>query len=39
MQRLKRAFAIDIETCPLCGGQLKVMASGDKVAVRDYHLE
>ena len=27
MQRLKRLFAIDIETCPKCGGTLRVMAS------------
>ena len=27
MQRLKRVFGIDIETCELCGGQVKVMAS------------
>ena len=26
MQRLKRVFAIDIETCPDCGGTLKVIA-------------
>jgi ribosomal protein S27E len=26
MQRLKRVFAIDIETCPLCGGKLRVIA-------------
>jgi hypothetical protein len=26
MQRLKRAFAIDIETCPECGGKLRVIA-------------
>ena len=24
-QRLKRVFSIDIETCPDCGGKLKVM--------------
>ena len=27
MQRLKRVFAIDIETCPECGGKLRVIAS------------
>jgi len=27
MQRLKRAFRIDIETCQRCGGTLRVMAS------------
>ena len=26
MQRLKRVFAIDIATCPRCGGKLKVIA-------------
>ena len=26
MQRLKRVFAIDIETCPDCGGQLRIIA-------------
>ena len=26
MQRLKRVFAIDIETCPDCGGKLRVIA-------------
>jgi hypothetical protein len=25
-QRLKRVFAIDIETCPDCGGKLRVVA-------------
>jgi hypothetical protein len=27
MQRLKRVFAIEIETCQRCGGKLKVIAS------------
>ena len=27
MQRLKRVFQIDIETCPHCGGTLRVIAS------------
>jgi hypothetical protein len=27
MQRLKRVFAIDIETCPDCGGKLRVVAA------------
>jgi hypothetical protein len=27
MQRLKRVFAIDIKTCPQCGGKLRVIAS------------
>ncbi len=26
MQRLKRVFAIDVETCPDCGGTLRVIA-------------
>ena len=26
MQRLKRVFAINIETCPKCGGKLRVIA-------------
>ena len=26
MQNLKRVFAIDIETCPDCGGTLRVIA-------------
>ena len=26
MQHLKRVFAIDIETCPDCGGTLRVIA-------------
>ena len=26
MQRLKRVFAIDIETCTKCGGKLRVIA-------------
>ena len=26
MQRLKRVFAIDIETCPKCDGNLRVIA-------------
>jgi hypothetical protein len=26
MQRLKRVFEIDIETCPECGGKLRVIA-------------
>ena len=26
MQRLTRVFAIDIETCPECGGKLRVIA-------------
>ena len=26
-QRLKRVFAIDIETCSVCGGSMKVIAA------------
>ncbi len=26
MQRLKRVFAIDIESCPQCGGKIRVIA-------------
>jgi C4-type Zn-finger protein len=26
VQRLKRVFAIDIETCPHCGGKFRVIA-------------
>jgi hypothetical protein len=26
MQRLKRVFAVDIETCPECGGNVRVIA-------------
>lgn len=40
MQRLKRVFAIDIETCPNCGGKLKVIASiedPDVIAARLRH--
>ncbi len=33
MQRLERVFAIDIETCRRCGGQLKVIASIEAPAV------
>ena len=46
-QRLKRVFAIDIETCPDCGGKLRVIASIEEpwliarilghVRVRDEH--
>ena len=27
VQRLKRVFKIEIETCEVCGGQVKVIAS------------
>lgn len=32
-RRLKRVFAIDIETCPQCGGRLRVIASIEEPAV------
>ena len=32
-QRLKRVFAIDIETCRQCGGHLRVIASIEAPAV------
>ena len=33
MQRLKRVFRIDIETCRRCGGTLKIIASIEDPAV------
>ena len=33
MQRLKRVFGIDIETCARCGTKVKVMASIEALAV------
>jgi len=38
-QRLKRVFAIDIETCRQCGGRLRVIASIEAPAVIDRILE
>ena len=32
-QRLRRVFGIDIETCPLCGGALQIIACIDDPAV------
>jgi hypothetical protein len=32
-QRLKRAFKVDIETCPHCGGSVKVIACIEAPAV------
>ena len=32
-QRLKRVFAIDIQTCRQCGGRLRVIASIEEPAV------
>ncbi len=33
MQRLKRVFAIDIETCPDCAGKLRVIACVEEPAL------
>ena len=41
MQRLKRVFAIDIETCPKCGGTLRVIAcieNPDVIATIPEHV-
>jgi hypothetical protein len=38
-QRLKRVFAIDIETCRQCGGRLRVIASIEDPAVIERILE
>jgi len=41
-QRLKRVFAIEIETCRRCGGKLKVIASIEDPALIEHilaHLE
>ena len=38
-QRLKRVFAIDIETCPDCGGKLRVIASVEEPALIAKILE
>ena len=38
-QRLKRVFAIDIEVCRRCGGQLKVIASIEDPPVIERILE
>ncbi len=35
MQRLKRVFAIDIETCPKCGGKLRVYRRALKRDIED----
>ncbi len=37
-QRLKRVFNIDIETCPRCGGAVKVMACIEDPVVIDKIL-
>ena len=39
MQRLKRVFTIDIETCAGCGGRLKVIASIEDPVVIGRILE
>ena len=39
MQRLKRVFNIDIETCERCGGQVKVIASIEDPAVIAHILK
>ena len=38
-QRLKRVFAIDIETCRECGGELRVIASIEEPAVIERILD
>jgi hypothetical protein len=38
-QRLKRVFAIDIETCRQCGGKLRVIASIEQPAVIERILD
>jgi hypothetical protein len=32
-QRLKRVFGIDIETCPVCGGAVRIIACSEDPAV------
>jgi hypothetical protein len=39
MQRLKRVFAIEIETCQRCGGKLEVMRNGMDAPVLSWHHE
>ena len=39
MQRLKRVFSIDIETCERCGGKVKVIASIEDPAVIAHILK
>ena len=42
MQRLKRVFAIDIKTCPKCGGKLRVIAcieDPDVIATILVHIQ
>jgi hypothetical protein len=39
MKRLKRVFSIDIETCPDCGGTLRVIACIEEPALIARILE
>ena len=39
MQRLKRVFNIDIETCERCGGHVKVIASIEDPAIIEHILK
>ena len=39
MQRLKRVFDIDIETCERCGGHVKVIASIEDPSVIEHILK
>ena len=39
MQRLKRVFGMDIETCERCGGKVKVIASIEDPAVIAHILK
>ena len=39
MQRLKRVFNIDIETCKSCGGRVKVIASIEDPSVIEHILK
>jgi hypothetical protein len=41
-QRLRRVFKIDIETCPVCGGAMRIVACiGDPVVIEKIlaHLD
>jgi len=38
-QRLKRVFKVDVETCPKCGGAVKVIASIEDPPVIDRILK
>jgi hypothetical protein len=39
MQRLHRVFAIDISTCPRCGGQVRVIAAITESALNAFSHE